>query len=150
MSNVPFDNSCVEFITITGLDGSSTSSDQNLALINPPSGLANEGNWDSTLQILTLTVQSSGILHSSPLKIEFVLTNQNSVKDASDLQVIASPLFADTDLAPDTSTPGVGSGIYLPQQGDYEPFNLRGVEWEVKEMGQTTPYRKSFPPTHLI
>lgn len=148
-SNVPFDNSCVAEITITGLDGSSTPSNSALALISPPSGLANVGNWDSTSQTLTLSVESSGIARNTLFTIAFELINQDSVKDASDLQVIASSLFFDTDLVPDSSVPDASSGIHIPQSGDFEPFRLRGVEWEVKMMGQTTPYRKSLPPTHM-
>jgi hypothetical protein len=54
--------------------------------------------------------------------------------------VQATPAFFSTNLTRNSATPNAESGIYIPQSGDYEPFKIRGVEWEEKNIGQTSPY----------
>jgi hypothetical protein len=138
-SSVPFDASCVMTITISGLDGSSTPSTPNLPLEAPvPSQVSQFAKWDGRTD---LVVNVTGQFRRYALvTIKFKLTNQDTMKGKSDLIVKAGMPFEDADMDSNSETPGVEYAIYLPQAGDLEPFNIREAAWEVKDIGQTSPF----------
>ena len=102
--------------------------------------MGSTGAWDDGQQTLVLDLSISGFVEGSAVTIHFQLKNQGTTKESADLTVIASPLIASTSLAKNSAVPDGSSGIHVPQSGDFEPFSIRGVEWEVKDIGQTSPY----------
>jgi len=60
----------------------------NLALdSSPPGAITSVGDWQADHAKLVLTVTAAGFARSTSVAIIFTLTNQDSVKEASDVTV---------------------------------------------------------------
>jgi hypothetical protein len=125
-SNVGFNSACVATITISGLVGSSTASNDVLDLESPlPSEVGSTGDWKNANQAdysLVLSVSVAGFVNNVAATIKFKLKNQGTIKGASDLFVKATPLISSISLSKNSAQPNVESGIHVPQAGDYEPL----------------------------
>ena len=125
-SDVGFNSACVATITISGLVGSSTASNDVLDLESPlPSEVGSTGDWKNANQAdysLVLSVSVAGFVNNVAATIKFKLKNQGTIKGASDLFVKATPLISSISLSKNSAQPNVESGIHVPQAGDYEPL----------------------------
>jgi hypothetical protein len=125
-SDVGFNSACVATITISGLVGSSTASNDVLDLESPlPSEVGSTGDWKNANQAdysLVLSVSVAGFVNNVAATIKFKLKNQGTIKVASKLFVKATPLIALNNFSMNSAQPNAESGIHLPQAGDYEPF----------------------------
>jgi hypothetical protein len=125
-SDVGFNSACVATITISGLDGSSTASNAVLGLESPlPSEVGSTGDWKNANQAyysLVLNVSFAGFDRNVAATIKFKLKNQGTIKVASEMFVEATPLIPSISLSKNSAQPNAGSGIHVPQAGDYEPF----------------------------
>lgn len=93
---------------------------------------------------ISLTEEASPMLAGVSYIFSIELTNGFSDQHSPVEMVVASRseyISTHTNMVNDPTEP---SNIYKGQVNDLYPMYIRNVSWEVKQIGQTSPYRKCF------
>jgi hypothetical protein len=142
--------SCLSDFTITGLRGSTTPDNSALPInhLSPHTDatvLSTSAKWEQSTGSLTISLtggEAQPMLAGESYIFSFDLVNGFSDQHSPTEMVVSSRQDYITTHEAMDNDPTVPTGIYNAQANDLYPMYIRNVSWEVRNIGQNSPYRK--------
>jgi len=106
--------------------------------------LAQEASWNNNkgeLVVQLLAGDDHPMLPTLPYTFDFQVVNSFAAQH-SPIEVLIAPyqVISEFAMVEDMSVPSESYGLYQPEAGDLRPMFIRNRTWEVKNIGQKTPY----------
>ena len=142
--SVPIFQSCLSAFTLSGLVGSETESGTLLLSNFDATVLVQEAAWTKSSGKLVVNLKQGDdhpMLPTASYTFDFTVTNSFAAQH-SPVEVLVAPYQTISEFAmnEDMSIPSQSYDLYMPAAGDLRPMFIRNRTWEVKNIGQRTPY----------
>ena len=151
---MPIYQSCMQNFTISGLSGSPTSDDNDITVTNvSPANddvISTSGVWSKSGSLVVALNVGDDHPMNPGVSYEFSVTLTNGFSDQRHQPVeilvsSGSEFMINTNqiLDIDDTNPAGNQNynIHNAASGDLYPMYIRNVSWEVKNIGQKSPYR---------